>query len=61
MKQLRDLPPAPKVLQKLQRLIADPKATLQKIAEVIALEPGLSARVVQMANSTHFGRGAKVG
>ena len=60
VKELRDLPPAPKVLQKLQRLIADPKATLQKIAEVIALEPGLSARVVQMANSTHFGRGAKV-
>lgn len=28
------------------------------IADVIALEPGLSARVVQMANSTHFNRGA---
>ena len=60
VKQLRDLPPAPKVLQKLQRLVADPNSSLQKIAEVIALEPGLSARVVQMANSTHFGRGAKV-
>ena len=60
VKQLRDLPPAPKVLQKLQRLVADPNSSLEKIAEVIALEPGLSARVVQMANSTHFGRGAKV-
>ncbi len=60
VKQLRDLPPAPKVLQKLQRLIADPSSSLQKIAEVIALEPGLSGRVVQMANSTHFGRGTKV-
>ncbi len=60
VKQLRDLPPAPKVLQKLQRLVADPNSSLEKIAEVIALEPGLSGRVVQMANSTHFGRGAKV-
>lgn len=58
VKQLKDLPPAPKVLQKLQRLIVDPRTTLATIAEVIALEPGLSARVVQMANSTHFNRGA---
>ena len=57
VKQLRDLPPAPKVLQKLQRHIADPKTSLAKIGEVIAMEPGLSARVVQMANSTHFNRG----
>lgn len=60
VKQLRDLPPAPKVLHKLQRLMADPRMTMAAIADVIAMEPGLSARVVQVANSSHFNRGAKV-
>lgn len=60
VKQLRDLPPAPKVLHKLQRLLADPRTNIATIADVISVEPGLSARVVQMANSSHFNRGAKV-
>ena len=60
MRRLDDLPPAPKVLHSLQRLIAAPNSTIEKIAEVVRLEPGLSARVVRMANSAHFGRGAQV-
>lgn len=60
VRRLDDLPPAPKVLHSLQRLIAAPNTTIEKIAEVVRLEPGLSARVVRMANSAHFGRGAKV-
>jgi len=55
VKRLHDLPPAPKILQTLQRLVADPNTSLEKIAAVIKLEPGLSARVVRMANSTQFG------
>lgn len=55
VKRLQDLPPAPKVLLTLRRLVEDEGATLEKIADVIKLEPGLSARVVRMANSTHFG------
>ena len=55
VKRLKDLPPAPKILQTLQRLVADGSVTLEKIAGVINLEPGLSARVVQMANGTQFG------
>lgn len=60
VKRLDDLPPAPKVLHTLQRLIAAPNTRIEKIAEVVKLEPGLSARVVKMANSVHFGRGAQV-
>lgn len=60
MKRLDDLPPAPKVLHTLQRLIAAPNTRIEKIAEVVRLEPGLSARVVRMANSAHFGRGGQV-
>ena len=60
VRQLKDLPPAPKVLQKLQKLIADDRSTLPMIAELIVMEPGLAARVVQMASSAHFSRGAKI-
>lgn len=60
MRRLQDLPPAPKVLQSLQRLLAQPEATLQQIADLIQLEPGLSARVVRMAGCMHFGQGVKV-
>jgi HD-like signal output (HDOD) protein len=60
VRRLDDLPPAPKVLHTLQRLIAQPDTTIEKIADVVKLEPGLSARVVRMANSAHFGRGAHV-
>jgi HD-like signal output (HDOD) protein len=55
-----DLPPAPKILHTLGRLIAAPDTSLEKIAGVLRLEPGLSARVVRMANSTHFGSSVPV-
>lgn len=55
MKQLKDLPPAPKVLLTLRRLLGQHETTIEAIAEVVNLEPGLSARVVKMANSAHFG------
>jgi len=60
VRRLEDLPPAPRVLHTLQRLIAAPNTTIEKIAEIVQLEPGLSARVVRMASSVHFGRGAHV-
>lgn len=60
MSQLHDLPPAPKVLHTLQRLIAIPTTTIERLADVVTLEPGLSARVVRMANSAHFSRGTRV-
>lgn len=55
VKRLQDLPPAPKILHTLRRLVENEATTIEKIADVIKLEPGLSARVVRMANSTHFG------
>jgi len=60
VRRLKNLPPAPKVLHKLQQLLANPDTTMEQIAGVVKLEPGLSARVVQMAQSTKFGRGAQI-
>jgi HD-like signal output (HDOD) protein len=55
-----DLPPAPKVLHTLQRLLLSEATAIDDIADVVKLEPGLSARVVRMAKSVHFGRGAQI-
>jgi HD-like signal output (HDOD) protein len=46
---------------KLRRLVGDNRNDLTEIADIIMLEPGLSASVVRMANSTFFGRGTPVG
>jgi len=55
VKRLQDLPPPPKILHTLRRLVECDSTTIEQISEIIKLEPGLSARVVRMANSTHFG------
>ncbi len=60
VRELDDLPPTPRVLQSLQKMIADPDAMLVDMGDMVALEPGLSARVVRIANSAVFRRGAKV-
>lgn len=60
VRQLKDLPPAPKVLLTLRRQLAQHETSIEAIAEVVNLEPGLSARVVKMANSAHFGGHTKV-
>lgn len=61
VRKMPDLPPAPKVLHRLQHLLEDPAVTLRQVADLVQLEPGLGAKVVRMANSTYFGRGAAVG
>jgi HD-like signal output (HDOD) protein len=60
VRQLKDLPPTPKVLHRLQKLVKSPDSTLDDIGELIAMEPGLAARVVRIANSTHFGGHSQV-
>ena len=58
---LRRLSPAPMVLPRLQRLLADPNAGLFQVVELVRLDSALTARVVQMSNSAVFGRGSKCG
>lgn len=60
VKRLQDLPPTPKILHSLRRLVTAPDTTIETIAGVLQLEPGLSARVVRMANSTQFGGNVRV-
>jgi len=60
VRQIQDLPGAPKVLHQLQKLAASPDSTLGEVVELIVLEPGLAARVVRMSNSTQFGGEGRV-
>jgi len=60
VRQLKDLPPAPKVLHRIQKLVRQEDCSLEMVSELIRMEPGLSARVVQMSNSTKFGGASRV-
>ncbi|MEO7597297.1 MAG: HDOD domain-containing protein [Opitutus sp.] len=60
VRRLEDLPPAPKVLHSLQRVLQSEGTSMDDIAEIIRLEPGLSARVVKMSKSVQFSRGAQI-
>jgi HD-like signal output (HDOD) protein len=60
VRQLTNLPPAPTVLQKIKKVMQSPEASLDQIAELVALEPGLALRVVRMARSAQFGGGESV-
>lgn len=48
------LPQAPHTFQALSRLIADDKASLADIAAVVAGDPALSAKLLQLVNSAFF-------
>jgi HD-like signal output (HDOD) protein len=60
VRQLKDLPPAPKVLHRIQKLVRQEDCSLEMISELICLEPGLAGRVVHMSNSTKFGGASRV-
>jgi HD-like signal output (HDOD) protein len=51
----RSLPAAPKVLARLGALIQDLNTGLDEIAELIKMDPALSARIVRMSNSIVYG------
>ena len=59
MRQLRTLPPVPKVLARLQPMLADLNTDVGDLAEVIRLERALAARILQVSNSAFVGLGAR--
>ncbi len=56
---LRAPPCAPKIIPLLKRHLTDPNAPIPQIVELIRLDPGVSARVLQAANSVLFKRGER--
>lgn len=50
-----DLPPMPIVAVKVLELLQDPETSVQTLAETIALDPAVSARMLKIANSSAYG------
>jgi len=50
----KDLPPAAAVLGRLQRLLADPNATLDDICGLLKRDIALSSRILRISNSAYF-------
>jgi HD-like signal output (HDOD) protein len=59
VRELRHLPSAPKVLPKLKRLLSDGNSSMTEIVQLIHLDPGISAKVLQTANSAYYSKGTR--
>jgi len=60
IRMLDDLPPLPKVAQLILHEISDENVDIQKLSEMIEMEPGLVARIVGLANSAFFAPSEKI-
>lgn len=49
------LPPIPHVAMKLSALLSDPKVNINELVETVKYDPGLTARLIVMANSAYAG------
>lgn len=57
---LKNLPSLPRVYMEIAEAIQSPECSTEMIAEIAARDPGLSAKLLQLANSAFFGFGRKV-
>lgn len=53
---LKNLPALPQASVQILGAINDPNVTIDKLAEVLSLSPGLLARLLGLANSAYFGK-----
>lgn len=51
---VKKLPPAPTVMTELLRLFSDPDRDLDRIVELVSLEPSLTVEVLKLCNSASF-------
>lgn len=54
------LPSAPRMFERLNRLLGDASAGIAQVAEVVESDPALAAKVLQLANCAFFGNGRRV-
>jgi putative nucleotidyltransferase with HDIG domain len=53
---LRALPSAPRTYQQLRDAVAEPRPSIDRLADVVASDVGISARILHLANSAFFGQ-----
>lgn len=59
VREVHQLPSAPKVLPRLKMLLSDANSSMQEIVTLIRLDLGIAARVLQVANSAFYSKGAR--
>lgn len=59
VREVKHLPSAPKVLPRLKQLLCDGNSAMHEIVGLIRLDPGIAARVLQVANSAFFSKGVR--
>ncbi len=53
--EVRDLPPTPQILPKLQKILRDPEAGLEDVVDLVKVDPALTAQLVRLSNSGWYG------
>lgn len=59
VREVKHLPSAPKVLPRLKQLLTDGNSAMHEIVALVRLDPGIAARVLQVANSAYFSKGVR--
>jgi len=57
---IKDLPPMPQVVIKIQHLISNLNSDTKQLAEVIESDQSIAAKVLKMANSAFYGMSGKI-
>ncbi|MEZ4388583.1 MAG: HDOD domain-containing protein [Candidatus Krumholzibacteriia bacterium] len=61
LSQVATVPSLPAVVCELQKYLSDPEVNFTKLSRVIECDPGLTANVLQLANSAYFGWQGNIG
>ena len=54
------LPTFPKVVQEALKMLDDPKVTVDELAAVVKYDPAITANIIKITNSAHFGLSQQV-
>lgn len=57
---ISSLPPPPKLYLQLTRLLRDPEASNQAIAQALSQDPAIAAKVLRLCNSAYFSGGREI-
>ncbi len=57
---VRTVPSMPSVVVKLKQYLSDPDVSFDELAKVIEYDPGLTANLLQLANSAYFGWSGRI-
>lgn len=60
IKDVKDVAPLPKAYLRIQELVNDPNSDLDDLTKVIGNDPGLTSRILRIANSAYVGLATKV-